>query len=139
MKKYILILLFIIYGSVGKAQTHSYYIGDYYMFNHPSNVDTYTAFQNHMDVDMGSFNTNFTVSFNHDKKIIEFVDHNVNKTFVYQIDSIYTIGVDIIAYYYKDEGVVCSFCVFQNTPEEKMIVYGSELNGTFYGWQSVVK
>jgi len=66
------------------------------MFNHPSVVDTYTAFKNKIDVDMGSYETNFDLIFNH-------------------------------------------VCLFQNTEQEKMIVYGSEMNGTFYGWQSVVK
>ena len=139
MKKYILTILSIIYGTVGIAQTHNYHISGYYMFNHPSIVDTYTAFQDSLDVDMGSYNTNFTLSFNHDEKVIKLIDHNVDQTFTYQIDSIDTLGVNTIAYFYKDGGFFCSFCVFQNTTEEKMIVYGSEMNGTFYGWQSVVK
>ena len=140
MKKYILILLFVIYGSVSNAQTFKYHISGYYMFNHPSAVDTYTAFKNKIDVDMGSYETNFDLIFNHEENTIKLHDLNNGKIYTYEIQNIDSLGVSTIAYFYKDEnGNLCSFCLFQNTEEEKMIVYGSEMNGTFYGWQSVVK
>lgn len=139
MKNILILLLISIQSIIGHSQVYQYHIDGRYLFNHSKDIDTYTAFNTKSDVDMGSDSVNINIIFNHATMVIEFMDLMSNKTYRYRILSIDTSFNGMVVYNYFGEGLMKSFCVFQNTPTQRIILHSCEYNNLIYGWESVVK
>lgn len=139
MKKLIVLLSLVLQSVIANSQVFEYRVDGYYKFNHSDSVDTYTAFKEHLEVDMGSDSVNLIIKFNHETMRIEFNDLMGGTVKIYKIFCIDPRVSGIIKYQYFDGRYLKNFTVFQNTPTEKLMVMSSEYEGRIYGWEAVVK
>lgn len=143
--KSIIMLIVVTFGiNISNSQSvvggvEKYHVGGYYKFSHSDTINTYNALNNNLDSNMGGFKTNFDLIFDYYNRKITLHDLNNGKQFNYDIIKVDTLGPNTISYFLYCDGFICSYCVFDNTPTEKMILYGYKLNDRIYGWQAVVK